>query len=169
MNHSPVQIYHRIAIAANDLSVARSILELIGRVTTRSEWEEYFLRVQLKSMAIVSYCKPFKRSRGSAAPLITIQEYAPDLVDELRQAHGRIIELRDGLVAHSDSEWHPMGPLRDAAGSPQPTGYTLKIGYTHINELGIELFQQLASQVELSVSERALEMATVLRARGEIE
>lgn len=51
-------------------------------------------------MAIVEYCKPFKRSHGITQKALKLE--VPKLRDELNQVHNLAIELRDKLLAHSD-------------------------------------------------------------------
>lgn len=52
-------------------------------------------------MALIEYCKPFKRSKGiSKHPLILKKR--PPLPDAMVKLHEQVIDLRDTFLAHSD-------------------------------------------------------------------
>lgn len=51
-------------------------------------------------MALVGYCKPFKRSNGITQKSLRLN--VPELSVELNEVHNQVTGLRDKLLAHSD-------------------------------------------------------------------
>jgi hypothetical protein len=60
----------------------------------------------LRGMAIIAYCRPFKRSSAGAiaARFVTLEQLGIELPPDLLQLHEQLIRLRDKFLAHSDME-----------------------------------------------------------------
>lgn len=106
------------------------------------------IRLALVSAAVVSYCRPFKSSKGKdAAPRLALEDLDLQLDRPLMDLHDEVITIRDQIVAHSDSDLLKLEQIPiDRRG---PGQYSCKMESTseRIQAINWELFQKLLAKV----------------------
>ena len=104
---------NRLFLAAKDMSDVKRYLsasEDLSRVQEGQGNSEFFDHCEaIMVAAIITYCRPFKRSQtdGNADPLIDLTSI--DIFNgypDLELLHKLLIERRDRAVAHADWEYH---------------------------------------------------------------
>lgn len=99
----------RLLYSLNDLQQALSA----GSFLYDCEEDHTYSRADLRrfrcyeTTLIVAYTRPFTQSRGAAAPL-TMKMIDLKLTTERQALHGRLVEMRNTIMAHSDSEMMRM-------------------------------------------------------------
>lgn len=93
--HTPEEeFYVFLRFADGDMSQAQMALDHLSKV------EGDFLRLCLLKDAAISYCRPFKKSRGVFNKSLRLDEsYVPV---HLKGLHAELIDLRDQVFAHTD-------------------------------------------------------------------
>lgn len=93
--HTPEEeFYVFLRFADGDISQAQMALDHLPSV------EGDYLRLCLLKEAAISYCRPFKKSRGAFSKSLKLDKgYVPE---HLIGLHAELIDLRDQVFAHTD-------------------------------------------------------------------
>jgi len=99
----------RLLYSLNDLQQALSACEFLyecEETNTYSKMERRRLRCY-ETMLVVAYARPFTQSRGAAAPL-SMKMVGLKLSNDRQALHDRLMDMRNKIMAHSDSEMMRM-------------------------------------------------------------
>jgi len=119
-------LYERLYVSANDFRMAKQYTEhLLKKVWHSAPFELrgsiYMQQSAFTTSLIVSYARPFTRSKGWPALPSEFVVYS----EEQQQLHHKIMDLRHKVYAHSDSEKYSIRPykiddgvLTDIVGEP---------------------------------------------------
>jgi hypothetical protein len=147
----------RLPYSLNDLQQALSACEFLYECDETQTYSKIELRRFrcYETTLVVAYTRPFSQSRGAVPPL-TLKMVNLKLSKERQALHDRLMEMRNKIMAHSDSEMMRMTtqpfdvPMRDG----EPPMYFIQTvfddGITllgslliEINELLHEVFQAI--------------------------
>jgi hypothetical protein len=110
----------RLLYSLNDLQQALSACEFLygcEETNTYSKIERRRFRCY-ETMLVVAYVRPFTQSRDAAAPLST-KMVGLNLSNDRQALHDRLMDMRNKIMAHSDSEMMRMttqpfdAPMKD--------------------------------------------------------
>jgi hypothetical protein len=93
----------------NDLQQALSACEFLYECDETNTYSRIELRRFrcFETTLVVAYTRPFTQSRGGAAPL-TMKMVDLKLSNKRQALHERLVEMRNKMMAHSDSEMMRM-------------------------------------------------------------
>jgi hypothetical protein len=155
----------RLLYSLNDLQQALSACEFLYECDETNTYTKIDLRRFrcYETTLVVAYTRPFTQSRGAAPPL-TMKMVGLNLSDERQALHHRLVEMRNKIMAHSDSEMMRMTtqafdvPMRDG----EPPMYFIQTvfdeGVTLVGSLLIEtneLLRQVHHAVYLTLHREA--------------
>jgi hypothetical protein len=99
----------RLLYSLSDLQIALSAATFLAEC----EPEELYTKIELRrfrcyeTTAIMAYTRPFSESKGEV-PQLGFKMIGAALSDEQKALHQRLLELRNQVVAHSDSKMMRM-------------------------------------------------------------
>jgi hypothetical protein len=147
----------RLPYSLNDLQQALSACEFLYECDETQTYSKIELRRFrcYETTLVVAYTRPFSQSRGAVPPL-TLKMVNLKLSKERQALHDRLMEMRNKIMAHSDSEMMRMTtqpfdvPMRDG----EPPMYFIQTVFDEgitllgsllieINELLHEVFQAI--------------------------
>src|ERR1700738_5146630 len=99
----------RLLYSMNDLQQALSACEFMYECDETQTYSKIELRRFrcYETTLVVAYTRPFSQSRGEPAPL-TMKMVDLKLSKERQALHGSLMEMRNKIMAHSDSEMMRM-------------------------------------------------------------
>lgn len=139
------EVYH---LVIGDLNRARQFLEKL-QATTRAPGNKC-AREALTLAAIVSYCRPFHKSRNADEQWCVWlpKEFADALPEKYQRFHKKLLEERDQVWAHTDWVQHEPHPLRTGDGT---SVIVSRNPWTPMNETEIARFVSLLDEVDARV------------------
>ena len=95
----------RLLYALNDLQQALSACDFLYECEETKTYSKIELRRFrcYETTLVVAYTRPFVQSRGAAAPL-TLKMIGLKLSKDRQALHDRLMDMRNKIMAHSDSE-----------------------------------------------------------------
>jgi hypothetical protein len=99
----------RLLYSMNDLQQALSACEFLYECEENSSYSKIQLRRFrcYETTLVIAYTRPFTQSRGTATPL-TMKMVGLKLSNDRRALHDRLMDMRNKITAHSDSEMMRM-------------------------------------------------------------
>jgi hypothetical protein len=99
----------RLLYSLNDLQQALSACAFLYECEETGTYSKIELRRFrcYETTLVVAYTRPFTQSRGAAAPLM-MKMVGLKLSNERQALHDRLVEMRNKIMAHSDSEMMRM-------------------------------------------------------------
>jgi hypothetical protein len=99
----------RLLYSLNDLQQALSACEFLYECEEANTYSKIELRRFrcYETTLVVAYTRPFNQSRGAAAPL-TMRMVGLKLSNDRQALHDRLMDMRNKIMAHSDSEMMRM-------------------------------------------------------------
>jgi len=99
----------RLLYSMNDLQQALSACEFLYECEENSSYSKIqFRRFRCyETTLVIAYTRPFTQSRGAAAPL-TMKMVGLKLSNDRQALHDRLMDMRNKITAHSDSEMMRM-------------------------------------------------------------
>jgi hypothetical protein len=99
----------RLLYSLNDLQQALSACEFLYECDEMNTYSKIALRRFrcYETTLVVAYTRPFTQSRGAAPPL-TMKTVDLKLSHERQALHEKLVEMRNKIMAHSDSEMMRM-------------------------------------------------------------
>jgi hypothetical protein len=105
--------FYRLLISYNDFKQAHDIASYILKENLHDHIEESALIIEALNCAmIMAYCRPFSGNDPNAKIRIADlpSKFYRDLSEEEKEIHTVVIQDRNTLLAHSDSEAHDLRP-----------------------------------------------------------
>lgn len=99
----------RLLYSLNDLEQALSACEFLYECEENSSYSKIELRRFrcYETTLVIAYTRPFTQSRGAGTPL-TLKMVGLKLSNDRRALHDRLMDMRNKITAHSDSEMMRM-------------------------------------------------------------
>jgi hypothetical protein len=154
------RLYKRLILTFEDLQQAKSFASaLLSPLPT-----EKAVRDALEIAMIVSYWRPFSNNKGSkdAKKTLPTKNFLMDFNDDNHKAHSRIKDLRNTVMAHSDSNAYGIHVSTKKIKDAKITGSLMRNPWVSMSNSEISLIIENIDKISLKVTDEILRIQNCL-------